>query len=226
MLQLLDKRVSVDNFLPHVMANAIGDEKTEMLPENAARSFIINSAIKFSERSGILKRKIKIDLQCGLDTYPIEIADCETVIMVEHAQYSSFCAGPDDFFSSGSSCCWSWGDVRFSMEDDTLHINPAPTKDIKHGLELKLIVAPKRDACEVDVSLYDKWYDAIVNGALYNIHMMPNRPWSSMSRADYYKRMFDEDVSRATIRDTLHGVSKPLMASPNPDFITCRRRTW
>lgn len=226
MLQLLDKRVSVDKFLAHVMANAIGDEKTNMLPENAARSYIINSAIKFAEKTGILKRNIKVDLQCGLTTYPIEIADCETIILVEQAQYNNFCAGPDDFFSSGHSCCWKWGEVRFTMEDDTLHINPAPTSDVKQGLELKLIVAPKRDSCEVDASLYEKWHDAIVNGALYNIHLMPNRPWSSMSRADYYKRLFDEDVSRATIRDSLHGVAQPLYASPNSDFLTCRRGRW
>jgi hypothetical protein len=220
-MNLLKQTVPIDKFVPHVLAFAIGDESTGALPENAAKSFIRNAAFNFAERTGIITQEITLDLQCGLCDYPIEVSTCETIIGVKHAKLGNF-------ESEDCGCSWNWGGIHFTFDDDVLRIHPAPTKDIEDGLRLTLIVAPSKDACDIDATLYNKWHDAIVNGALSEIHMMTNQPWSSVSRADYRRRLFEDAVSRATIRKVMNGRREALHAGPNPDWMTtCRaRRRW
>lgn len=220
-MQLLKRKVSLDKFLPHVKANTIGSEEEGMMPDNVALSFIRNSAIAFAERSGVLTETIKIDLQCGLDEYPIETSDESTVIGIKSAELG-------DFNSQDCGLTWSWGEVMFEVEDDVLKIWPVPDKDIDRGLELEVVVAPSREACSVDAQLYTKYFDAIIDGALFEIHMMPNYPWSSVSRADYRRRQFDDKISKASVNRVLKGNRRPMKARLNSDWKTCRtyRRRW
>jgi hypothetical protein len=220
-MNLLKTYVPIENFLPHVMVNTVGDETSGSLPENAAISFIRNAAFKFAEKTGILTHDVKIDLQCGLGEYPVEIPTCETIIGVKNARLQNFETEDCGKF-------WSWGNVDFAFDDDVLFVEPAPTSDVADGLLAKVIVAPARDACELNSVLYDKWHDAIINGALSEIHMIPSRPWSSVSRADYRRRLFEEDISRATIRKVMQGRRQYMDIKMNPDWFTCKtsQRRW
>lgn len=214
-MKLLKQTVSLDKFVPHVLAFAIGNETSGALPESAAKSFIRNAAFNFAERTGIITQTIKVDLQCGLSEYPLDVSSCETIIGVKHARFG-------DFESEECGRFWSWGGVDFTFDDDVLTIYPAPTKDMDEGLELTLIVAPNKDACDIDATLYNKWHDAIVNGALSEIHLMTNQPWSSVSRADYRRRLFEDAISRATIRKVMNGKREALRVTGNPDWQKCR----
>jgi hypothetical protein len=211
-MRLLRQTRPLTDFAPHVLANTFGDENQGSLPEAAAISYIRNSVISFAERSGILKEKMKIDLQCGLDCYPLVTKNCETIIGVKKAKLG-------DFSEEDCGCTWSWGSVCFEMCDDSLIISPAPTEDIKDGLEVEIIVAPSRDTCDVDAVFYDKWFDAIINGALAEIHLMPNRPWTSNSKAAYRMTRFNEDVSRASTRKVLNEVQgQPMRMGPSSNW--------
>jgi hypothetical protein len=212
-MKLLKQTVPLDKFLPHVLAFAIGDEQSGSLPENAALSFIRNAAFTFAEKTGIIKDTIKVDIQCGMNEYPLEVATCEQIINISKARLG-------DFESDDCGIKWSWGNVSFQFDDDVIYIHPAPTQDIDLGLELEVVLAPAKDACEVDSRLYDKWHDAIIHGALAEIHMMPGRPWSSVSRADYRRRLFNEEVSRAINRKVLKGTREPLKMAMNSDWQT------
>lgn len=216
-MHLLKRKVSLDKFLPHVLAHTAGEGNDNMLPEGAAKSFILNSAISFAERSGFLCETIKVDLQCGMSKYPIESLQDETIIGVNKARLG-------DLSSTDCGMSWNWGGVLFSFKDDMLEIYPAPTKDIPAGLEVEIVVAPSRDSCELDAQFYDKWFDAVINGALAEIHMMPNYPWSSVSRSDARRRMFNEDVGRSTVRRVMDGTREPLKIEMNRDFACMGRR--
>lgn len=220
-MQLLKQTRPIEDFLPHVLIHTRGDDQTGGLPSEAALSFIRNAAITFADKSGVLTQVIKVDLQCGLSEYPLDVKDCETIIGVKRAKYGSF-------FSEDCGCSWTWGGVDFWFDDDVLHIYPAPTKDVYEGLEVEVVLTPSRDACELDAQFFSKWHDAIISGALSEIHSMPGFPWSSVTRADYRNRKFNEEISRYTIRKVLHGRREPLYAMPNPNFVTCRtsQRRW
>lgn len=218
-MNLLKSTVPIEKFTPHVIAATFDEKGETSLPENAALSFIRNAAISFAEKTGILKETIKVDLQCGLSEYPIETRECETVIYVKSAKYN-------EFASEDCGNAWSWGNVDFTFNDDLLTIYPAPSQDVEEGLILEVVIIPKRDACELDSQFYNKWFDAVVNGALYELHLMPNRPWSSVSRADYRKRLFHEDIGRATVRDRLQGNPYPMKMSLSQNWKRCKGRMW
>lgn len=220
-MQLLKAKVNIDKFLPHVQSNTIGSEEEGMLPPAAALSFIRNSIISFAEKSGIITTKIKVDLQCGLGEYLIEEVNDETIIGVKSVKLGSF-------EQEDCGLCWNWGGISFEFDDNILRICPVPDKDVEDGLELEVVVVPSRDACEVDEQFYRKWFDAIINGALSEIHLMPNYPWSSVSRADYRRRLFEDDVSRAAVRRVMKGNRVPLQVTANPDWFPsrCHRRRW
>lgn len=221
-MQLLKSKIGLEEFIPHVQAHALGSDNDSMLPDNAAKSFVRNSAIKFAEKSGFLKETIFVDLQCGQTKYPIESLDGETIIGIKKAKLGDF----ETCDCSGFH--WNWGGIDFRFCDDILEIYPAPTKDIPQGLEVEIVIAPCRDACEIDYQFYSKWFDAVINGALAEIHLMPNQPWSSVSRHDTRQRAFNEDVGRASVRRVLEGRREPLQAQMNSDFITCKtsQRRW
>lgn len=221
-MMLLKQTTPLEDFLPHVLAFAVGDEERGALPENVALSFIRNSAFAFADKTGVIRDKVWLDLQCGLDTYPIDVPSCETIVGVRSAKLG-------EFHSEDCGKRWSWGNVCFAFDDDeSLTIHPPPNQDLQRGLELELILAPAKGACEVDSRLYDKWHDAIIHGALAEIHMMPGRPWSSVSRADYRRRLFNEEVSRAINRKVLNGKREPLQVQMNPDWFICNtaQRRW
>jgi hypothetical protein len=221
-MKLLKQTTPLEKFLPHVLAFTLGNEQTGSLPDNAALSFIRNSAFTFAEKTGILKDTLTIDLQCGLDSYPLEMVSCEQIISVSRAKLG-------DFESVDCGFGWTWGNVDFQFYDDVLKVWPVPTENIEHGLEVDVILAPNKDACEVDSRLYDKWHEAIIHGALAEIHMMPGRPWSSVSRADYRRRLFNEEISRAIGRKVLNGKGEMPRMSMNNDWNVgshCRRGRW
>lgn len=220
-MQLLKRTKPLEDFLPHILIHTAGTDESGSLPKEAALSFIRNAAIQFADKSGVLTQKIYVDLQCGLSEYPIETADCETIIGVKYAKYR-------EHEASDCGCSWSWGSVSFTFHDDVLSIHPAPTNDAQGGLEVEVVLTPNREACELDAQFFDKWHDAIVHGALSEIHSMPGQPWSSVTRADYRNRRFHEEISRFSVRRVLAGRREPLMAAPNPNFITCRtsQRRW
>lgn len=216
-MMLLKSTVPLSKFVPHVTIATYDADGNNPIPESVAESFIRNSAISFAEKTGILTQTVNVDLQCGLDHYPLETRDCDTIIGVKSAKMGDWC-------ESDCGTSWNWGSVCFKMVDDMLTIYPVPDRDIEDGLELELVVAPSRDTCELDSQLYDKWFDAVVNGALAELHALPSRPFSSTTRADYRRRLFNEDVGRATSRRVLEGRREPMHMRPNRDWLKCKTR--
>lgn len=217
-------KVPITKFIPHVIANTIGAEDEGMLPEAAALSFIRNAIIDFADRSGIITEKVCIDLQCGLSEYLIETPE-STIIGIKKAEMGEWA-----HLNSENSFNWRWGEVKFEMEDDVINIWPTPTADVRDELKLELAVTPARDACEVDEVFYNKYFNAIIDGAMAEIHLMPNYPWSSVSRADYRRKRFEDAISKAVVRRVQKGNRRPLRMEPNMDWVpsaSCGyRRRW
>lgn len=220
-MQLLNNKVDYKEFVPHILANTVNTTDDTTLPEAAAISFVRNACIDFAKRSKVIRKKVKIDLQCGLKDYPLDSLDCERVIGVSYAKL-----GQHEQEDCG--LYWNWGNVHFQFENEVLTVHPIPDRDIEDGLHLELILQPTRESCSVDSRIYDDHYDAIVNHALFEIHMMPGYPWSSVTRADYRKRLYNEAIGVATVAQVQKGNMRPMKAPPNPDFFTCRtaQRRW
>lgn len=218
-MHLLKQTANLEDFLPHVLAATVGSEDGPTLPKEAAISYLRDAAITFCEKTGVIKREINVDLQCGLSEYFLETVDCdETIIRISEATLG-------DFQSEPNCLCWNWGDVYFEFDDDLLRISPPPSEDIQNGLYVKAVVVPSPDACKVDYQLYSKWKNIIVDGALSEIHLMSNQPWSSLGRSDLRRRQFEEAIERIKIGKLTKGAEdRPHRMRPNPMWRS--RRAW
>lgn len=184
---LARSKVPYSDFLPHVMAFVQGDTRPGMSSE-AAASFIRNSAIKFATASGILIKDVTVKLQSGMHTYPLflvvgEESD-EKIIRVVSAYHSETNA---DIVLDG-------------FEDDCITLSSTPDGCDLGSIIVRVVAVPTRTSCKVDELLFNDWHDAIINGALSEIHMMPQQPWTSGGAAQDRTRLFRQDVSRARIR--------------------------
>lgn len=218
-MHLLKQTANLEDFLPHILAATVGSEDGPSLPKEAAISYLREAAITFCEKTGIIKRDIYIDLQCGLSEYLLETLDCdETILRISEAHLGNFSSEPD-------CLCWSWGNVGFEFDDDMLKVSPPPSEDIQNGLHVKAVVAPAPDACKVDYQLYSKWRSIIVDGALAEVHLMSNQPWSSIGRSDLRRRQFNEAIERVKIGKLTKGMEdRPHRLGPNPMWRS--RKSW
>lgn len=185
----------IKDFLPKVRAFSRGTDEVADLNDEVLLDFIRDSIISFVQDTKVLREYIDIELQCGVCDYPLLVPTCENIIGVGEISVG------EDCYDCAGERWWTWGDIDFRIDEDSdiLRINRAPLEDGR-VLKTQIFVVPKRDACEVDEILYQRYHDKIIYKALYNIHMMPNMPWSSVSRADRYLRQYQEGTVEVTER--------------------------
>lgn len=51
----------------------------------------------------------------------------------------------------------------------------------------------------MDALLYNKYYEAIINGALSKLYLMKTGEWFNANLAQYYQKAFDDNITRAGI---------------------------
>lgn len=178
-------RTKLEEFLPHVMAMVQGDSRPA-LPSNVALSYIRNSAIKFAQRSSVLRRTEVIEFQPNNDMYPlVDAPDEEHIFRIVKAY-------------TGTQCC---GNEFLATFDDGIICLPGyvvpsdPCEDLCFTVEF--VVTPTKKSCEVDEILFTEWHDAIIDGALEQIHLMPQRPWTSGTASRERQRNFNIAVGEA-----------------------------
>ena len=169
-------RVNLNDFLPHVMAMVSGDSRAPLSP-NVAVSYIRRAAIRFATDSAVLVRTENVALQDGLDRYPLTF-DADNEI-------------PYALLSVKRGYC----DVEASLVDDVIALG-CPVGD-NRNVVVKFSVIPTHNACNVDSLLMDRYHDAIVSGALEQIHLMPQKPWTSGAASERHGAIFLKAVADA-----------------------------
>lgn len=203
-MELLQRpQISFDVFLPHVMANVSGDSRAP-LASNVALSYIRRAAIRFARETGIITRKEKIKPQSGVCDYPLRFnSENETVSSLVSATRNGHC-------------------VRANVVDGVLNI-----PDMGHvgascdpqEIVVEFSVIPTGMACHVDSLIYDLYHDAIVDGALEQIHLMPQQPWTSGAASDRRGRDFREAIGKAKVRRLQDkDGNRPNRVSVNPRY--------
>lgn len=185
----LIERVGLDVFLPFVMA-ACPD-----VPETMAIGYLRQACIDFSQRSGLLRRTALIDQQRGVCDYPLWPERCESVVRVNEVCVEGCC-----YRGGRSGCCFDHGGARFTIDEGMLCIAGAQAQDKPDAIEVRFVVAPARDACVVDAILHDDWQEAIEDGALARLYLLPNTPFSSPPLAGVRSRSFADYIRRARIQ--------------------------
>lgn len=184
-MELLPRpQISLNDFLPHVMANVAGDSRAP-LASNVALSYIRRAAIRFAMETGVITRSENITLQDGVCEYPLTYdSENEMVYRLVRAKRRG-------------------QDVAASVIDTVVHLH-------WHGyvnnncedapVTVTFSVVPAPNACTVDAILMDLYHDAIVDGALQYIHLMPQQPWTSGAASELRGKSFQAAVSRARLQ--------------------------
>lgn len=217
-------KVPLDDFLPELRLIANG------VPAEIAGGYIRHAAIEFAERSLTLKREVFVDLQCGVQEYLLEPPD-EDVVRTVAIDWICDTQGRQHFLRPNEPCllncpclCPGAGELQplqqtgpFAMQTtwlpmwfrqpNSLIVQSRVQWDGQTGLRVKLSVAPKREACELDRLLFQRYFMGIVQGAAAYLLMQPKQDWSNPQLGAKYERDFKIAQARAAT-DALIGESR------------------
>lgn len=165
--------INIDEFLPRVRLVAKG------VPDDVAIEYINAAAVRFSRETLVLKRRLTIDIQAGVQDYFLKAGDYEQVYRLDDINH---CKKND----------WQF------LPPDKLFLNNNYYNDIKNGLTVEYTATPNQNACMIDKLLYDYYQDAIVNGALAELLLMKHYAFSEPQYlSSVYEQKYNNAVGRA-----------------------------
>lgn len=178
--------VGFDALLPRLFAATPG------LPETAAEHYLRDAAIQFCEQSGWLQRDTRFPAVCGMQVYPLFPADCERVMRVQRVWLGE--RRFNERYDNG---------LPFAVDAIDTPDAAVVIDDMVDGCEplnARYVAVPVHNACVIDARLIEEWERTLVDGALADLCMLPDQPFSNPAMAAVYAKHFDDDVRRARVR--------------------------
>jgi hypothetical protein len=176
-------------FLARVVAAAPG------LPDVAAQSYLRDAAIRFCEASGWLEREVVMPMARGVRDYPVVPADCERVVRVVTVSINCETLRPRrDILETGC------GFRVEALETPEVTVWVDRDGDACDTLRVRYVAAPRHDACRLDARLAEEWGQALVEGAMADVLLLPGLPFSAPHLAAAYSQRFEVAILRARAR--------------------------
>lgn len=183
--------IALAEFLPRVRLVAKG------VPEEVALEFLNEAALAFARQSGVLKRRLVLDVQKGVRDYYVQAGEHEQIALVRELAYG---CGRD---WTVSPCAVPERGCRhdlFGFEPpDKVWLKDVPKADKEAAVKLEYAAMPRPDACMADRLLYDRYQDGVVAGALAHVLLMRAYEFADARLAAVYEARFARAVSEAKI---------------------------
>lgn len=179
----------------HEIKLAIGEAQEDLIA-----NYVRQAIIDLCERSQVLVRAVSLDVQCGVEDYPIEVDEDERVVSIQRICVGNQTCDSATVLRSTEPCetgCTFHSHAIWFVPPDTLHVLPVPKEDKEAAIKVFVAVAPKRDACSVDSVFYERYHEAVINGALARLYLARATPWHDKQLAEYHRRLFDNGVAAA-----------------------------
>jgi hypothetical protein len=217
-------KVALAEFLPELRMIANG------VPSDIAEAYVRNAAIEFCERSAVVKREVFVDLQCDVQEYLLEPPDSDSMRTVS-IDFICDARGQRHYLRPNQPCqlncpclcagAWEGGPLQqtgtaplqiawlslWFQQPNSLFVRSPVRADTQGALRVSLNVAPKRDACDLDRVLFDRYLMTLVAGAAGYLLMQPKQDWSNPQLAAKYERDFKIGQARGAT-DALIGESR------------------
>lgn len=201
--------VPLSEFEPFIMAYAPD------APADILQHVLREAVVRFMRRTRIAVDTERIDLQCGVREYLIDMPDCRRMVAVEEVY----------------PACNGWGTVRKDFPNPSLP-EPWKWKKDNHHPVIELQYNPKeddalyvqyswtieRDDCEVPDFIYEDWEEAIKHGALTELMMIPNQEWTRPKLAEFHYNRYNEFVVEAKSRKW-HNHTQGAITMNAPSFM-------
>lgn len=209
---------SFDEWLPHILPHVPG------CPEMVAVQEIRNAAIRLCADSTVWREDIPAgDLVADTPEYLI-IPPGGTEIVNIHYVYLD--GDPIEAATAEQldSTDYGWRDIAsgtptkfFVPTPGRFKFNRSPESTITDGLTVRVSLKPSVGSSQVGQIIWRDFREALERGALRNLMIMPDKPWSNPDLADYHGRYFTFQIQRARARASLGFTPGPIVA---------KRRQW
>ncbi len=194
--------VSLDAFLPRLLPYTLG------AAQPLALQSLLDSAIQFCDETGVVRITTDpVPSRKNQSTYDLDVpaqTELSRVLRVwlgGHLVHTAAEIMIDDVHGISDSAANNTGNARMVtvIEPGTICFTAPPSDD---GMQIIVRAAtrPMRSAKQVDDSLFNRWCDAIVSGALYRMASITGQPFSDNLQAQRALGMFWQQVNRAKIQ--------------------------
>lgn len=147
-------------------------------------SFVRRVAYDYARRTGVLRRTVCVDIDCGVCDYPVPCLDAGDILSYKVVRFNGV----------------QLDTSSYEIRDDVLYLSQPPTADILDGLCIDYSYAPCIDGeCEIPPEFCTRYRDAIIAGTLAHMLAMPNMDWFSSSMAELYRTQYEEFISSGKV---------------------------
>ena len=206
----------LDNFLPYLIPWVGG------CPTPLAHQSLVRAARTFCEETNVVTRMVEpISLVPGEATYDIDLEpDLDAIRVLGAWIGTSALALPSSRGSQFANIPQPGvtGSPVFatSTQPNTVTLYPKPDNAAYEKLSVRVATRPKLSARSLDDSLFNRWVDGVVSGAIGIIAAMPGQPFSDPAQAAQADVRFWRAVNRARIEATRGDVGSSLRVRNTP----------
>jgi hypothetical protein len=99
---------------------------------------------------------------------------------------------------------------------DQFIVLPLPDDNTKYIIRLIYALKPKRAAVSMPAYIFDELEDTITHGALQELLVLPNVPWSDRELASYHAKQYSFTINERRARANLGNVRGSMAAKMQP----------
>ncbi len=187
--------ISVDKFLSFIVPYA------DSVPDHVAKQATIKAANKFCTQTLIWQEEFPVVVAHPGDYIRAPIPDWASIVKYMYVSYNGLKLNSttrDAVLSANSidvGRLQGTPQVYYQASADSIRLVPASEK---HG-EVRMVIAltPSLSSDKVPSILFDRYFEAITNGALADIKQIQGQSYSDPQAAIVYKELFAQGVREA-----------------------------
>lgn len=195
--------VPLSQFFPRLLPHVLG------CSEPLAQQALLDSAIEFCGRTlAVVEPVDPITVPTGFPSVEIETPTGTQVAQVLSVMFDGQALEALPSWETASLDAPNGTPKAFWGEDidEAYHLTllPAPDRLVRNGLKVRLALQPTRSATQVHSILYERFADAIVDGALAILYAVPDQPFTNEPKAQLMAARARARTNAARV-DALHG---------------------
>jgi len=102
------------------------------------------------------------------------------------------------------------------LDADQFGMAPVPDDEENYDLSMMVALKPLRTAAGMDESVFDEIENAVMDGALGYLYMLPDKSWTDMKLAEFHKRQFSYRNAGRRARQNLGNGRASVAVRPRP----------
>lgn len=195
--------IPLSAFFPRLLPSVLG------CPEPLAQQALLDSAIEFCGRSLAVTTTLDaVTLREGLASFEVETPTNTTIAQILNLWYDGR-ELESAAYADATAMSTSNGDPRFFYGEDidevfNITLMPAPDRTVRSGVIVRAALKPTRTATTVHNVLFERYVQAITDGAQAILLAIPDQPFSDETKAQVMAVRARSGANNARV-DALHG---------------------